>query len=53
MYAKDCFKNTGDPSVFELLLNAGISTENKDFNGLNLKNYCDMEGIRKIGKYSF
>ena len=53
MYAKDCFKNTGDPSVFELLLNAGISTENKDFNGLNLKNYCDMEGIRQIGKYSF
>lgn len=51
MYAKNCFVNTGNPTVFEYLASKGLSFIQKDYNGKDLYDYCKMEGIEMIGKY--
>lgn len=49
MYAKDCYINTGDSELFEVLYNLGLSIYEKDYNGMSLKDYCKLQGIKRIG----
>lgn len=49
MYAKDCYKNTGDSRLFKMLLKQGIKPEEKDIFGKNVIDYCLEEGIYQIG----
>ncbi len=49
MYAKNCFVNSGDAEIFEFLLKKGLSPLVKDYVGKNLIDYCNEEGIDKIG----
>ena len=51
MYAKNCYLNTKDPRIFELLLERGLQPTQKDYYGKNLIDYCKEEGIERIGKW--
>lgn len=51
MYAKDCFINTGDATIFEYLADKGLPFEEKDYYDKNLYDYCREENVKKIGKY--
>ena len=51
MYAKNCFVNTGNPAIFEYLVNKGLPFDQKDYYGKDLYDYCKMEEIKMIGKY--
>jgi methionyl-tRNA formyltransferase len=51
MYAKNCYVNSGDSSIFELLISKGLSPESKDYIGKSLLDYCAEEHIEKIGSY--
>lgn len=51
MYAKNCFINTGDSTIFELLLELGLSPKQQDYYGKSLNDYCREEGIVNIGKW--
>lgn len=51
MYAKNCFINTGDSTIFMYLISNGLSPERRDYFGKNLFDYCKEEGISKIGEY--
>lgn len=53
MYAKNCFLNTGDSTIFEYLASKGLSFNQKDYYGKNLYDYCKTEEIEMIGKYNF
>lgn len=49
MYAKNCFINTGDSSIFEMLLSNGLSVYAVDYYGLSLIDYCKKDGVKQIG----
>ena len=49
MYAKDNYKNSGSAETFEYLYNKGLRFEQKDFYGKDLYEYCEEQGIEKIG----
>lgn len=51
MYAKNCYINTGDATIFEWLVDKGLSFSQKDYFGKNLYDYCKKEQIKMIGKY--
>lgn len=48
MYAKDCFLNTGDASIFKLLRKLGLSEYESDYSGKNLLDYLSEEQREKI-----
>lgn len=50
MYAKDCYKIYSDYELFEYLYDLGLSVFEKDFNDKSLVDYCEIEGIKSIGK---
>ena len=49
MYAKNGYLNTGDAEVFELLTRMGIDYKEKDYLGKSLREYCEEQGVNKIG----
>lgn len=51
MYAKDCYVNTGDSTVFEYLLDIGVNVDVCDYTGKKLIDYCCEQGIDSIGTY--
>lgn len=51
MYAKNCYVNTGDATIFEYLISRGLNPEQVDYYGKNLYEYCKEEGIRQIGSW--
>ncbi len=51
MYAKDCYVETGETQMFELILRMGIDSKKKDYNGISLVEECCLNGIYRIGKY--
>lgn len=51
MCAKNCFVNTGDSSVFEYLVDKGLTISQEDYYGKNLCDYCKEEKIIMIEKY--
>lgn len=52
MYAKNCYINTGDTSIFYYLTDKGLTFSQKDYYGKNLYDYCQEEKITMIGKYN-
>lgn len=50
MYAKAYYVNSGDAGMFELYYNMGLKLEQTDYTGYDLRYYCQMEGIDKIGE---
>ena len=49
MYAKNCFINTGDSAMFEMLLSNGLSVYTADYYGLSFIDYCKKDGVKQIG----
>lgn len=52
MYAKSCFINTQNPKIFEKLIKEGLSPLVSDYSGKNLVDYCNEEGIKRIGSWT-
>ncbi len=50
MYAKDCFFNHKDATIFRLLLEKGLSVEEEDYSGRNLFDYLNNEQLEEIKK---
>lgn len=49
MYAKEAFVNTGECRIFELLYKLGLKLESVDYQGNDLRHYCNQDGITQIG----
>lgn len=48
MYAKDCYKNTGDRTIFDYLIKLGLDINKKDYYGLSLADYCEKENVMEL-----
>lgn len=51
MYAKDCYVQYNDATIFDYLLSLGLDPKDKDYSGKNLYDYCNDEGIKSIGNF--
>lgn len=52
MYAKDCYLNSGDTTMFEYMLDLDLTPDMEDYAGKNLYDYCMSNHINYIGKFS-
>ncbi|MCR5255648.1 MAG: ankyrin repeat domain-containing protein [Acetatifactor sp.] len=53
MYAKDCYMNTGDATIFDFLIKYGLDPYKKDYREKSLYDYCMEAGIDRIGELCF
>lgn len=53
MYAKNCYIQSGDATIFEYLMGCGLDAGQKDYKGKELADYCSAEGVEIIGKYGY
>ena len=51
MYAKNCFVEYKDATIFEYLMKKGLNKEQPDYYGKKLCDYCYEEGIKQIGMF--
>ena len=51
MYAKNCYLNTGNSEMFEIIYSLGVDAKQKDFYAKSLYEYCVEQNFTEIGKY--